>query len=48
MTTQETPMLTEEQASQISEQKEVESSIGKPIQIGHFIYTINNVEFRKV
>ena len=47
MTTQETPMLTEEQASQISEQKEVESSIGKPIQIGHFIYTINNVEFRK-
>lgn len=39
MTTQETPMLTEEQASQISEQKEVESSIGKPIQIGHFIYT---------
>ena len=47
MTTQETPMLTEEQASQISEQKEVEPSIGKPIQIGHFIYTINNVEFRK-
>ena len=47
MTTQEISMLTEEQVSQISEQKEVESSIGKPIQIGHFIYTINNVEFRK-
>ena len=26
---------------------EIESSIGKPIKIGHFIYTINKVEFRK-
>lgn len=27
--------------------KEVESSIGKPIQIGYFIYKIQNIQFRK-
>ena len=26
---------------------EIESSIGKPIQIGYFVYTIKNVSFRK-
>lgn len=31
----------------IQKNTEIESSIGKPIEIGHFVYTINNVSFRK-
>ncbi len=30
-----------------SENEEIESSIGKPIEIGHFVYTVQNVSFRK-
>lgn len=27
--------------------KETESSIGKPVKVGHFIYTVQNIAFRK-
>lgn len=42
VTTQETPVVTRKAPKQ-----EIESSLGKPIEIGNFIYTIQSVSFRK-
>lgn len=31
----------------VKENKEIESSMGNPVQVGHFIYTVQNISFRK-
>lgn len=36
-----------QQVSQEQEEQPVESSIGTPIEIGHFVYTVQSVQFRK-
>jgi len=43
-TTEEQP---KQQQQQTSQETEIESSIGKPIEIGHFVYTIESILFRK-
>ncbi len=40
-------VVTKDSTKEENHTQEVESSIGKPIQIGNFIYTIQDVSFRK-
>lgn len=47
---QQTPTPVVQESSVVekkSPKQEIESSLGKPIEIGYFIYTIQNVSFRK-
>ena len=41
------PVVQELPAAEETQKQEVESSLGKPIEIGNFIYTIQSVSFRK-